>query len=327
LTKPPTSDVAVSVVVATRNRADRLRALLVSLRAQRLASDRFEVVVVDDASDDQTAAVLQDRSAVQGLDLRVVRRERPSGPAAARNDGWRAASGPLIAFTDDDCTVSPRWLEAALGTWDGSSDVLLQGVTQPQPAELDAVGPLARTIRAERLGPYFQACNVFYPRTLLDRLGGFDERAFPRTGEDTDLAWRAMAVGARPLFVPDALVHHAVNRLGPAGALRQAMTWTDSMTVYARFPELRRQVFTHGVFWKRSHYLLVRALCASALPRRARWLAPWLVAPYVLYTVRDRPRNEWHGRGAMLLPLLALVDLVEIVAVARSISRTGRVAL
>ena len=51
------------------------------------------------------------------------------------------------------------------------------------------------------------------------------------------------------------------------------------MRVYARHPELRRAHFTHRVFWKHSHYLLFRALLALALPRRLRFLAPWLAAP------------------------------------------------
>src|SRR3954447_321816 len=81
---------AVSVVVATHNRADRLRALLASLRAQALDRDRFEVVVVDDGSDDATAAVLGEEGRRGEVDLRVIRQDPPAGPAVARDAGWRA---------------------------------------------------------------------------------------------------------------------------------------------------------------------------------------------------------------------------------------------
>ena len=91
----------VSVVVATHNRAARLAALLESLQQQTL--EDFEVVVCDDASSDDTQDVL---ARPWQLDLRHVRRDVAGGPAKARNAGWRAARGRLIAFTDDDCVAS-----------------------------------------------------------------------------------------------------------------------------------------------------------------------------------------------------------------------------
>src|SRR4051794_81325 len=92
---------AVSVVVATHNRADRLRALLASLRTQARDRARCGVVVVADGSDDATAAVLAEEEPRGELDLRVLRQDPPAGPAVARDAGWRAARGALIAFTDD----------------------------------------------------------------------------------------------------------------------------------------------------------------------------------------------------------------------------------
>ncbi|MEA2352273.1 MAG: mycofactocin glycosyltransferase, partial [Thermoleophilaceae bacterium] len=91
-------------MVPTRDRAERLPVLLEALAAQTLARDRYEVVAVDDGSADDTPRVL----AAADVD-RVVRHERSRGPAAARNSGWRAASAPLVAFTDDDCRPEPGW--------------------------------------------------------------------------------------------------------------------------------------------------------------------------------------------------------------------------
>src|SRR4051794_33546447 len=102
--------------MATHNRARRLEAMLASLREQTLGHDAFEVVVVDDASDDEgeTRAALDAAVGRGDLDLRVIHRERSRGPAVARNEGWRAARAPLVAFTDDDCRAAPEWLESAL---------------------------------------------------------------------------------------------------------------------------------------------------------------------------------------------------------------------
>lgn len=305
----------VSVVVATRDRAGRLADLLRSLRDQSLPREAFEVVVVDDASADGTPAVVE-RDA-RDLPLRVVRRERPGGPSAARNDGWPTARAPLVAFVDDDCVADPGWLEALVAAAETAPGALVQGRTVPNPAEAGRLGPFARSLWVEELGPWYQTCNVLYPREVLERVDGFDREAFPHVGEDTDLAWRALAAGAEARYAPDALVLHAVNVLGPAGALRLATRWTPSIRLFARHPGLRAHL-THRLFWKGSHYLLVRALVALALPRRHRLLKFWLGGPYLAHLV-DRGRID--GGGPTAAPFYALHDVIELAAVARGAIR------
>lgn len=311
---------AVSVVVATHNRAARLGRLLDGLRAQSLSRDRFEVVVVDDGSTDETAALLE-REHVRGdLDLRAVRRARSEGPASARDDGWRAAAGDLIAFTDDDCVPERGWLQAALGAAASSPGAIVQGRTEPDPTELDRAGPFTRTISVPGLDPAFHTCNIVYPRSLLERIGGFDTEAFDRSpgGEDSDLAWRAIGVGARVVFAADVGVHHAVERLGPMGKLRVAARWTTPMRAYARHRDLRRTSFTYGIFWKPIHYLLLRAVVGALLPSRWHALRNWLIFPY-LRAIYARGRLE--GGGLYLAPYFVLHDLVELFAVARAAIR------
>ena len=322
MSEPPAREPRVSVVVATRDRSERLAALLGSLRAQTLAPGDFEVVVVDDASRDSTAAVLAREAERGGLELRTLRRERSGGPGGARNDGWRAARAPLVAFTDDDCVVDPRWLEAGLAASAALPGAVVQGRTDPIPEETAGAGPFTRTVAAHGDGPYYQTCNVFYPRALLERLGGFDSELYPRSGEDTDLAWRARAAGAPTAYAADARAFHAVNRLGPMGKLRVAARWGDSMRVYVRFPELRARVFTHGLFWKSSHYLLVRALLTLLLPRRLWVLRRMLAAKYMTHVLIDRGRLE--GGGPLYAPWFVLHDAVELLAVARAAIRLRR---
>jgi glycosyltransferase involved in cell wall biosynthesis len=314
----------VSVVVATFNRAAMLGGLFAGLRSQTLAAERFEVIVVDDGSSDGTPDLLARETAGDELAVRVIRRRLTAGPATARDDGWRAARGAVVAFTDDDCVPEPRWLEAGLDACGDRDAALVQGRTEPPPGELERLGPLerpfSRTIRVQRLDPALQTCNVFYARALLQRIGGFDTAAFGRDpgGEDSDLGWRAIAAGARPEFCEGAVVRHAVNLLGPVGKLRVAARWATPMRVYARHPELRRAHFTHGVFWKASHYLLARAVLAAALPRRLRFLAPWLVWPYARHLLA---RGRAEGGGPLLAPFYVLHDLVEMVTVARAAVR------
>jgi glycosyltransferase involved in cell wall biosynthesis len=316
------SELEASVVVATHDRAARLGALLAALRAQTLPAERFEVIVVDDGSGDETAAVLERETGRGGLQLRTLRLEPSRGRAAARQRGWHEAGAPVVAFTDDDCEPSRDWLAAGLAACTRHPGAIVQGRTEPIAAELEQCGPwrrpFTRTIRVPALDPGFATCNVFYPRALLERIGGFDVEAYGRVhgGEDSDLAWRAIATGARAAFAPDALVRHAVNRLGPLGKLRFAAGW--ELRAYADHPGLRRAHFSHLVFWKPSHYLLARALLGLALPRRARWLAPWLVTPYLRHLL-DRGRVE--GGGPLLAPYFALHDLVEMATVARAALR------
>jgi GT2 family glycosyltransferase len=226
----------------------------------------------------------------------------------------------VIAFTDDDCEPTPGWLDAGLRALAGGGADFVQGATVPNPRELDRLGPFSRTIEITGPDPNFHTCNIFYPRRLLEEVGGFDTATFARMpgGEDSDLAWRAIAAGAKPGFAADAVVHHAVNDLGPVGKLKVAARWRDGMAVYSRHPELRDRVFTHGIFWKREHYLFVRALLACLLPRRLAWLRAVLVLPYLrsLYG-----RGALHGQPLALAPYFAAHDLVEVVTVARAAAR------
>ncbi len=310
----------VSVIVATFNRAERLRRLLDGLRRQTHGLNRFEVLIVDDASTDDTPSILERERQRGELLLEVISGRSRTGPARARDAGWRAAAGSVIAFTDDDCVPDPDWLAAGLRACSRNRGAIVQGRTDPSPDELDRLGPFSRTISVAEPDPAFQTCNVFYPRALLERVGGFDTEGFDRApgGEDSDLAWRAIESGAETAFAEDAVVYHGVNELGPLGKLRVAARWTTPMLAYVRHGELRRAHFERGIFWKGSHYLLVRALVASVLPRRWRLLRAWLAAPYFVHLLE---RGRVEGGGVLLAPYFALHDLVELVAVSRAAIR------
>ncbi len=301
----------ISIVVATRNREQRLRRLIASLERQTVAPDQFEVIVVDDASSDGTATWLASGEAGAHLRLRTVRRQVQGGPGGARNTGWRLAGAPRVAFTDDDCEVSPHWLEALLAVGAEHPDAIIQGRVDPLAEELSKLSPFIRTLRIHGDGPYYQTCNISYPRALLERLDGFDAETFPVAGEDTDLAWRAIESGAQTLFEGRAQAFHAVNEIGARGRLKVAWRWRTSLQVYQRHPGARERVFMKRIFWKPWHYTLLRASVALVLPRRLRPLNVWLMGPYV-DSIRLRCANE-HGRP-WHVPLYLAEDTVEIAA-------------
>jgi glycosyltransferase involved in cell wall biosynthesis len=306
----------VSVVVATRNRAARLRDMLAALEAQTFDRARFRVIVVDDGSTDDTARVLEDAATTGPLALRWMR-GGGNGPAIARNLGWRATAAPLIAFTDDDCVPSPGWLAALVAAArEHGPQAIVQGPTLPRPDELDGLDAYAKTVRVEGQSPHFETCNVVYPRVVLERVGGFDEGYGSPAGEDSDLGWRAIRAGAVGAFAPEALVHHAVHRRGPRGPLQDALLATDGVRAYKTIPELRQHLHW-GVFYGRSHAFLAVAVAGVALvPVTPASLL--LAAPYARHLVL---RARHQGSGLRSLPVLAAHDAVQIAATLRGAVR------
>ena len=314
----------VSVVVSTRNRTSDLAELLAALPAQTLASERFEVIVVNDGSTDGTQALLDEEAARTELALRAIHRQSSGGPAVGREDGWRAARAPLIAFTDDDCVPDPEWLERGLDAWTANPEAFVQGRTAPRPDQLELMGPWSRTMDVAELGPHFPATNVFYPRDVLEALGGFDTDAYAEAagGEDTDLAWRAIESGVRPIYEPRALTFHAVSRVGARGKLRVAARQT-AVLPFARHRGAR-QHFVHGVFRKPVHLWLTLAAAGLLVSRRWRWFGIALSIPY-LRSVRARGIVE--GGGVLAAPFFVLHDLVEVYATVAVAVKTRRLMI
>lgn len=233
------------------------------------------------------------------------------GPAGGRNDGWRIAHAPLVAFTGDDCEPTPAWLAEALAVAGGVPGAIVQGPTLPNPAEGVRRGVFSRSVTVSRLGPSYETCNIFYPRIVLERLGGFDETfgSVP-AGEDTDLAWRAIESGVQTAFAPGALVLHAVHELDARGMLREATRWSETPRVLARHPGARA-LLSRGVFWNGWHYCLVRSAVALALPAPIRRV---LLTHHALQLVA---RARTAGSGPWAAPILLAYDAVETAALVR----------
>ena len=257
-------------VVIPASRRVRLAFALEALSVQTLPHERFEVIIVQDG-------LWEPPPAPEGLRVRVLATGVRRNIAALRNAGWRAARGRLIAFTDDDCRPHPAWAERLVAAA-GAAGSVLQGRTEPDPDEVHLLHGLARTQRIVGPSPWHESCNIAYPLTLLERLGGFDEH-FARLGEDTDLGLRAQAAGAEVRYVDDALVWHAVLPRTLAAALREARSRDTIPALIARHPGHRDALYAR-LFWKRSHAMLLLAALGAPRSRRRR-AALLALLPYV----------------------------------------------
>jgi len=212
----------ISVVICTRNRADSLRQALETVVNQDTGGRfAYEVVVVDDASEDGTPDVVQQAIAAASVPVRHERRSAATGIAAARNNGVEAARGRAIVFFDDDQLAEPDWLARLFDIVEEHSAQCVGGGRKLDlaPEDLARLGPVCRIILGELLfdGPPAPLADKALPSTgnlLLDqaifkKVGKFDEN-YAASGEDTDLILRARAAGFVIWSAPTAMVSHMI---------------------------------------------------------------------------------------------------------------------
>lgn len=221
----------LSIVLCTRNRAGQLRAALDSYR--RLEAEAgWELVVVDNASEDATARVIQEFAATSALTLRAVSEPRP-GLARARNRGLAEARGEIVAFTDDDCYPDPDYVRVLRNVFEdprydyAGGRVMLHDASDArisiqEHGTAKEIEPNAFLASGQILG-----ANMAFRRAPLLVLRGFDERLGAGTsfhsGEDTDLLRRAALAGMRGRFDPMLVVrHHHGRSQADAAALRRS---------------------------------------------------------------------------------------------------------
>jgi len=196
----------VSIVVATYNGSRTLKNCLEALG--RLNYADYEVILVDDGSSDTTRAIAQAFPSVHYI------HQNNQGLSAARNTGIRAATGEIVAFTDDDCRADEDWLYYLV------NDLLR--------SDFDAIGghnflppddsPVAAVVMASPGGPahvlisdteaeHIPGCNMAFYKWALEEVGLFDG-VFRKAGDDVDICWRLQDGKFKIGFSPAAFVWH-----------------------------------------------------------------------------------------------------------------------
>ena len=166
----------VTVIVPVYNGADTIDTCVQSLLAQQYPPGRFEILVVNNASSDDTAR------RVRQYPVLLMHERRKQSSYAARNCGIQAAHGELIAFTDSDCVAQPDWLQQLVAGFDDPSTAGFAGFVdsvKPQTV-LEAFAHQRKQVSQEAsmncsFLPYAITANVAYRRESLKALNGFDE--------------------------------------------------------------------------------------------------------------------------------------------------------
>ncbi|MDQ2818053.1 MAG: glycosyltransferase [Candidatus Eremiobacteraeota bacterium] len=256
----------ISVQLCTYNRRALLAKVIQALFEQQLNCDLFEIILVDDGSDDGSYEDVIRRLSPPCA-LHVVR-QRNAGLARGRNVGIARARAPIILFMDDDVLATPTLLDAHLRFHASHRRTICRGAAI-NVASLDAL-PQARYSLRQYSGAYFWTTNVSVSRALLDEAGGFDERFREYGWEDLELGFRLRRLGVKSILAKDAIVYHykpAARGREPAALTRQA----------------RAQARTAALFnAKHRHWRVALATGRLALPmwwsavvRRAGWIR-WL---------------------------------------------------
>lgn len=237
--KMPTT-LVLSVVMPTCRRPQLLLRCLHALLAQKPIPGGVEILVVDDARSPEQKAALESYVRRSGTSISVrylTPPESAHGPAAARNAGWRAACGEIIAFTDDDTIPTPNWLREGLRAMVPGVDAAWGHVIVPlQDEPTDAERNTAGLHGAE-----FVTANCFIRREALSLIGGFDERFKRPWREDSDLYFMLLEAGCRVVSAPKAIVIHPARLAPPGTSIKQHRNLLFEALLFKKHPRLYRE--------------------------------------------------------------------------------------
>jgi glycosyltransferase involved in cell wall biosynthesis len=202
-----------SVVIPAHNRPRQLIECLAAISALAYPVTRYEVIVVDDGSDESMEPVVAPFLGRMNI---ALLRQSNSGPATARNAGAAAARGNYVAFTDDDCRPDPCWLAALAKSVAANPGCAVGGRTingLPENLFSAASQVLLQYVyhhwnRDKDDACFFASNNLAFPRERFLEMNGFDIRFPLAAAEDRELCDRWRWQDGRIVYAPDAIIHH-----------------------------------------------------------------------------------------------------------------------
>lgn len=224
----------LSVIIPSFNRKEEIQELLASLDAQELTKEEFEVVLVDDGSNDGTDEWINGFQQKSILKINFICQDH-QGPGAARNLGMSRARGDVFVFIDSDCIAPPNWLSVIKKTFDDDPQVrafggrddaradfppLLLAINYSMTSFLTTGG--MRGGRKKRLAKFYpRSFNMGLHRRLYEKIGGFGSL---RHGQDIEFSNRIIKSGEQVVYLRDAVVFHK-RRTSLRKFYRQVFNW------------------------------------------------------------------------------------------------------
>lgn len=211
LNLPNASVPRISVAVCTYNGEQVIRDCMEGLLL--LEYPDFEVIVVDDGSKDNTADI------VAQYPFRIISTEN-RGLGSARNTALEAATGEIIAYTDDDARPDPHWLNYLAQTFMTTKHVAIGGPNIAPAGDgwiaeciANAPGGPVHVLLDDQIAEHIPGCNSAFRTENLRQIGGWDPR-YRSAGDDVDICWRLQDMGWTIGFNPAAMVwHHRRNSI------------------------------------------------------------------------------------------------------------------
>ena len=255
--KPYDSEAAITVsaIICTHNGARVLEKAISSLRNQDYPDNLYEIIVVDNASTDETPDVVAKVNRSGGKQVRYVEEPR-LGLSHARNAGVRAAESDLVAFIDDDALADEGWLSGLVRVYAehdaacvGGKVVPIWSASRPRwlPEELHislTIVDMGDETRQLFGLEYPAGTNVSFSKAALDHVGAFDPSLGRRgelllSGEEDELCSRLEKAGYKRFYTPHAVVHHVVpaSRLNKRWLMRRAY-WQGRTSAVRRSPRI-----------------------------------------------------------------------------------------
>lgn len=324
----------VSVIVPSRNRVRYLGQLLKALTWQAYPPDRFEVIVVDNESEDGTKDAVTRAAQHTEIPIRYFWKQ-DRGPAAARNVGASLAKGSVLAFTDSDCIPHPGWIRHAVGAFQPSVGVVCGPII---PIELPAqTGLFTHQIHEiQHEDGLYATANVFFRRRFFEQHNGFDEGfgayawGQPVGGDDTDLAWRVKRAGHESRFVPGAKVYHQATPTSMQAYMLQTVAAQVIPRMVRVVPELREMCLWNGYF------LHIRSAAFYGVPIGLGLspLSVWfllLLLPWLALTLSDLKGELRTRMGWLRIPVRLALEFESsallMLSLLYSSIRNGRLVL
>ncbi|MFZ0451603.1 MAG: mycofactocin biosynthesis glycosyltransferase MftF [Desulfatiglandaceae bacterium] len=242
----------VSIIIPVRNRPKEIEACLNSLGKIIYPSEKLEIIVVDDASSDDTPL------RISRFPVRLILLKQQRQASYCRNLAAKEARGIILAFIDSDCVADPLWLQELVPVFRdlsvGAVGGLVDSYSSKTPLERyeKVKSPLAVSPRARRSSEsdksfYVPACNLLARRKLFLELGGFKEDL--NLGEDVDLSWRMQDSGHQVEFKPAGKVYHRHRNRLSSFCMRRFDYGTSEPLLQKLHPQRSKEMFFPTGAW------------------------------------------------------------------------------